>query len=240
MVQRQGLQHYLTKEVFVTGSTFSANEAVHQGAAASGHAYGGGLYVFGNTASLLNTTLSGNSAKADGKAYGGGLFVKGEIVAHVTHSTIAANLADGAGGAYGGGISHFPSGSGTERSEQVVLLNTLLSGNDALGAAAPKGDDCYEKTYTLGNNLLSQDDNCYLDSSLASGSVIDQLDVDPQLAALASNGGRVETHALGSSSPARGTASCLDWTGEPVTVDARGIPRDGHCDLGAYEFRDRR
>jgi len=60
----------------------------------------------------------------------------------------------------------------------------------------------------------------------------DRLNVNPQLSALANNGGRTQTHALRSSSPALGN-------GNPsgVSVDQRGTarPQGGAADSGAFE-----
>jgi hypothetical protein len=224
--------------VSVHRSTFAYNEAVHAGGTATGESYGGGLYVYGYTATLTNTTISGNRSEADGAAYGGGLFAKGDITLYLVQSTVADNEADGLDGAYGGGVSHFPSSAGVVRDEEIVLLNTILSHNASTSAVLAKGPDCFQTTYTLGSNLLSDDTDCFLDSSLALSVVADQLDVDPGLEGLLDNGGFVATHALPSSSPARGASTCQSWTGRKVPNDARGVRRDRSCDLGAWEYAD--
>ena len=121
-----------------------------------------------------------------------------------------------------------------------MLINSVLGGNTVSGSSTPKGPNCYENTFTLGNNVIADDSNCFLDDTLASGTVADYLDVDPLLNALADNGGPVYTHSLGDASPARGVANCLSWDGVKVTDDARGIVRDRKCDLGAYEYADAR
>ena len=60
--------------------------------------------------------------------------------------------------------------------------------------------------------------------------------IDPQLEALANNGGSTSTHALRVSSPALNT-------GEPsfsaLSTDQRGLPRvvNGRLDIGAFEFQ---
>jgi hypothetical protein len=54
---------------------------------------------------------------------------------------------------------------------------------------------------------------------------------DPQLAALADNGGPTETMALAAGSPAIDVGtSCPD-------TDQRGMPRNGPCDAGAFEYQ---
>jgi hypothetical protein len=54
---------------------------------------------------------------------------------------------------------------------------------------------------------------------------------DPLLAPLADNGGPNETMALWPGSPAIDAGA----TGCPP-IDQRGVPRNGNCDIGAYEF----
>ena len=55
---------------------------------------------------------------------------------------------------------------------------------------------------------------------------------------LADNGGPTQTQALSPESPAVDAGSCTDASGNPVTIDQRGIPRPQHgvCDIGAYEL----
>ena len=62
---------------------------------------------------------------------------------------------------------------------------------------------------------------------------------DPVLGALANNGGPTQTHAFLAGSPAidaGNPAGCTDHLGNPLAADQRGMPRDGRCDMGAYEF----
>lgn len=223
----------------VVRSTITGNESVHDAVRGVGPAYGGGIYLHGETAVLLNTTISGNTVDADGDGWGGGLFAKGLLDAYVEHSTIASNTVSGGTAAYGGGVSHFP-GTAADRNERVMLLNTIVAGNTATSSTLAKGPDVYSKIYTLYNNILSSATDTILDNSLATSLGTDQLNVDPQLGSLGNNGGPVSTHALGSSSPARAGATCLDVDGGAITTDARGVSRDARCDIGAYEYPDRR
>jgi hypothetical protein len=66
---------------------------------------------------------------------------------------------------------------------------------------------------------------------------------DPKLGSLQMNGGATQTHALLAGSPAIDAgpdAACVsNFTGTPLTVDQRGVPRPAstHCDVGAFELQ---
>jgi len=98
-----------------------------------------------------------------------------------------------------------------------VLRNSIVTGNTApLGT---RGADCFDRP----QSVLS---------SIDSDGTCGPTTVDPKLAALADNGGLVQTMALPATSPAvnAGNNSVC-----PLT-DARGAFRgDGACDIGAFE-----
>jgi CSLREA domain-containing protein len=77
--------------------------------------FGGGIYAAG-TATLTNSTVSGNNAGG-----GGGIYAAG--TATLTNSTVSGNTIDGGGG-FGGGII----AAGT-----ATLTNSTVSGNNAGG-----------------------------------------------------------------------------------------------------------
>jgi hypothetical protein len=192
----------------IIGSTISNNSADN----------GGGIYLKGPTtgvpSSILNTTISGNTAtEVDGfGGYGGGIGNVGTLT--LTNVTIAGNTA--------------PYGAGLYSASPLNLINTIIANNLS-------GTNCGSSVplTSQGNNLAS-DSSCNL---TASG---DQQGVNPLLAPLANNGGPTWTHALLPGSPAIDTGSQLSC---PAT-DQRGIPRpidgDGNsspiCDIGAYEY----
>jgi hypothetical protein len=111
-------------------------------------------------------------------------------------------------------VGNQPQGIGGDLRE---LVNSIVTGNTApLGT---RGADCFNVPATVGNSIDS-------DGSCAATTV------DPQLAALADNGGLVQTMALPAGSPAvnAGNSSVC-----PLS-DARGAFRgDGACDIGAFE-----
>jgi uncharacterized repeat protein (TIGR01451 family) len=71
--------------------------------------------------------------------------------------------------------------------------------------------------------------------------------IDPRLDALADNGGKTQTHALKTNSPAVEAGICTDLSGSVLTTDQRGLPRlvdlpgkpnlAAGCDIGAYELQ---
>jgi CSLREA domain-containing protein len=190
----------------VANTTFSGNTATGFGGA------GGGLYKFGAgsplTANVRNSTFSGNTASV----FGGGIYTAHSTL-FVTNSTLSGNAANGAGAP--GGDIYQDSGQGAVTLKNTIVANSTAGGN--CGGIIANGGNNLDSGATCGwgsnNNSLSN--------------------VDPKLGLLASNGGRTQTMALLTGSPAinKGTdAGC------PGT-DQRGIarPQGTHCDIGAYE-----
>ncbi len=170
----------------------------------------GGGILNTGTLTLTNVTLSDNEASS-----GGGLQNQG--TATLTNVTIYENTAV----ASGGGVN---ASDGT-----LTVVNSILAGN-----SAASGPDCAGTMVSQGYNLI-QNGSCTVN-----GSTTGHVSGDPQLGALALNGGSTLNHALASGSPAldAGTnASC-------ATADQRGVARpiDGNgdstatCDMGAFEF----
>lgn len=139
---------------------------------------------------------------------------------------------------YGGGIRLYENG----QDMTANFLNVTVSGNTAtvgsgldLGSAnvnientivangAGGGADCEIGVASLDTNAgnLIEDDTCSPDFS-----------GDPNLAALAFNGGPTQTQAILYPSDAIDNGS----NAECPTADQRGISRDTQCDIGAYEF----
>lgn len=102
--------------VIVTDSTISNNQATFQG--------GGGIYAETGTVTILNSTISGNSAAPFGS--GGGVYMSGAGSVVVTNSTISGNSAAGGGG----GVDTFGS---------ITATNSTITGNSATESAAKGG-----------------------------------------------------------------------------------------------------
>ncbi len=216
----------------IIDSTFTGNSA----------GYGGGIsggYQGEGEFSIINTTLSGNSASTSG----GGLYDEG--IATITNSTISGNTSPN----HGGGISvsaagyipsslyitystvadnNAPTGGGIFNNGNTLLSNTIVANNP--------GSDCVVNngSVTDGGYNLDSDGTCGLDP--ANGSLPN---TNPMLGALQDNGGPNSTQALLPGSPAIDAGDnhrCPEF-------DQRGMyrPVDGNadgtatCDMGAYE-----
>jgi CSLREA domain-containing protein len=113
------------------GGTLSLNlSTLSNNLITSGASLGGGMCIFANgSATITNTTISGNSASA-----GGGISHQGTGILTIRGSTISGNSATGiATNAYGGGL---------HSDKQAVITNSTLSGNHSAfvgGAIAANG-----------------------------------------------------------------------------------------------------
>ncbi len=227
----------------ITNSAITNNQANY-----SGTSWGAGIYLngTGTSATLLNVTLSGNTANFTG----GGMEIRNDNSisglttltnvtisentaqvntaiyiknndAHVAilNSTIAQNYRTAASGT-----------AGILNGGSVTIRNSLLAGND--------GSNCYIAVgivapwTSLGNNMESGA-TCQF-SSVAKN---DHQNTDPQLITLANNGGPVKTMALHAGSPAINAVTYNAPNGCPAT-DARLVARPfgAYCDIGAYEY----
>ena len=170
---------------------------------------GGGIRVDSGTVTVENSTISGNTANS-----GGGIRnLNGTVT--VSSSTIANN---NGGTSFGGGIATFSPGVFT-------LTGSILANNTA--GTSP---DCTEAVVSGGFNLIEDTTGCAI-SGTTTGNVTG---VDPQLLALASNGGPTQTHALTGTSPALNarTSGC-----PPPATDQRGVtrPQATACEIGSFE-----
>ena len=222
--------------VTLNNSTLSGNSASSKD--------GGGIFSNNVTGTLNNSTVSGNSAPNGG---GGGVEVlTGSLT--LTNSTLSSNQAKG-----GGGID---SNNGS-----VTLSNSTLSGNSCsspFGAGGINQTGAGDAV-TATNSTISANTGGYyggifgnpgsiqvINSIVAgnSGSYPYQIppffngsgsitDGDPQLGALANNGGLTQTMRPLPGSPAIDAIAC---TNAPA-ADQRGIvrPQGVQCDIGAVE-----
>lgn len=241
----------------IQGSTFDGNEAGAGGGAISGafksgtaldiasstfsnnvgHAAGGGAILYyssiGSTTNLSieSSTFSGNAADAAGAIQFQNA-VGTTITASIVNSTIAYNTATSLSG---GGIVNL-------NGSTITLHNTILANNtagnttyhDIWGSVAGGGASSYNLIGQVGGSGLTHNSNG--NKVGTTGTRIDAL-----LAPLGDYGGRTQTHALKTSSPAldagKGSLSNLE--------DQRGFSRevdlsttngsDGYRDIGAYE-----
>ncbi|MBP0017400.1 MAG: CHAT domain-containing protein [Cyanobacteria bacterium SBLK] len=200
----------------------------------TGNNFGGGLYTrqTNSNISVTNSTISGNSAR-----FGGGLLTRNTI--DLTNTTVSANSSSN----FGGGIA--ASSGGTIQNSTIAFNTTNTNGGGLYTIAG---------TFDIANTIIAQNaasgtgndisaPNVHLQSSLLEDTVgvtsfltdtNNLIGVDPQLEAIANNGGLTQTHALPELSPARNAG---DNTLTTVTTDQRGEARisGSAIDIGAYE-----
>jgi uncharacterized repeat protein (TIGR01451 family) len=208
----------------IADSTIAGNRVT--GGAVEG--LGGGVYALGKL-SLVNSTVTGNSAESTGLiVQGGGVLLaidpasaegsEGTIV----NSTVAGNSV-GTGGV-GGGLAVYNPEPTIGGSAALSVKNTIVAGNTGPGGAS----DCAPVAMVTSDHNISSDSSCLFTDA---GS---KQNTNPLLAGLANKGGETDTLALQAGSPAidAGTnAGC------PAT-DQRGVPRPqgSACDIGAFEL----
>ena len=176
---------------------------------------------------MSNSTLSGNSANVGFSSGGGAIHNNGGTVTVSSNSTLSGNSVTDVDYGHGGGIAFINGGSFT-------LQNTIV-------ANSPSGGNCY----AVGGSITDSGYNLDSDGSCGFGTANHSLSgtwdnpLNPQLGALADNGGPTMTHALLAGSPAlntipQGTNGC---GGLILNTDQRGVsrPQGSACDTGSFE-----
>ena len=230
---------------------------VGNSASAVGDYGGGGIYSDGSeggsaTLTLVNSTLSDNSAPG---GFGGGISNNGSeggsATLSVANSTLSGNSSGGGGG---GAIDNDATVGG---SAPTTVSNSTLSGNSGVGGIYNNGaltlgntifrtgvggnifNDVTGSVTSLGYNLSNDGGGGYLTGTG------DQINTDPILGPLKNNGGSTFTHAPLSNSPAIDRGKDIGATGRdqrgsvrPVTYDASITPPSGgdRSDIGAVEL----
>jgi hypothetical protein len=200
-----GIYGFFGSAITITGSTISDN--------VSGDV-AGGLRTLSN-ATVVNSTFSGNVSTV---WHGGGIFhTDGDLT--VTHSTFAGNVAPG-----GTASAILVATFGAPAS--ATLTGNILEGIPGSPACAIEGGGAATITSAGGN--IDVDNSCNL---VAAG---DQPATNPQLGALADNGGGTLTHLPAAGSPAIDAAAAATCPG----TDQRGVvrPQGAGCDVGAVEL----
>jgi len=195
-------------DLVITASTISGNQNT------SGGSSGGGISFATGTASITNTTISGNTAAY----YGGGMSVGPNASVTLQNVTLVGNSRHNSFGE-GGGIRIHATAS-------VEVRNSLIANN-----TNGPGPDVKGTVISDGSNLIG-------DTSDSSGWVSSDLqNVEPKLGPLQDNGGPTPTHALLTGSPAidagnSATAAAVDQRGIARPVNATGnIMFLGHAAL---------
>jgi hypothetical protein len=196
----------------MTGSTISGN---HSGVR------GGGVYLYDATATIVDSTISGNFALAGGGLMGLSYYAATVLV---QNSTVAFNTASGAGG---GLVSNLGNGS---LPIDLQIDSTIVGKNISQLTPTPAGPDIFGHV-TANFSLIGNTTDATIDSGANN-----KLNVDPLLGPLAFNGGLTMTHAL-----TAGSGSLAIGAGEAnsLPTDQRGNARTvgGLTDIGAYEIQ---
>jgi CSLREA domain-containing protein len=174
---------------------------------------------------VVNSTISGNSATRDG----GGIYQGGGSVS-LFNATITDNAADDNGDGLGDGGGIF-----VRDNLLAVARNSIIAGNSDESSSGTLRPNCSGNLSGEGYNLIDDPTGCALLGD-TTGYVTG---VAAQLGRLTGNGGPSFTHALLAGSPAidaGNPAGCVDEAGAPLTTDQRGFARSGRCDIGAFEF----
>jgi CSLREA domain-containing protein len=199
-------------------STIFNNSATDEGGGISNEALGFGRVEVALT--LINSTVSGNSAPKGGGIFNSNFIDEAEASLRLTNSTVAGNSAT----QDGGGIDL--NAGGLTLVNSLVAQNGAPTGPDVL--LGPEGASLSARFNLIGDGSGSGITNTNGNQVGTSGSPI-----DPKIGPLAANGGPTRTHALLAGSPAINAASNADCPG----VDQRGVarPQGAGCDIGSYE-----
>jgi hypothetical protein len=221
----------------INGSSISGNSTYYL--CGSCHGFGGGISNAGGTVNITNTTISRNTLGGSGKG-GGILNEKGVVV--LTNSTISGNQSGQYGYSGNGGGIYNSNGA------KVSLINATIYGN----SGNVGGIYNLDSVVYMRNSIITQT-TAYLPCEISGGEIVSQgnnitgtlcetsvtgdltgnvVTNDPKLAPLGFYGGKTETHALLSDSPALNPAS----SNNAPTLDQRGGSRNGTADIGAFEM----
>jgi RTX calcium-binding nonapeptide repeat (4 copies) len=197
---------------------------------------GGGVRNLGGDLRIESSTISGNTAQG---AFGGGGVYSGYGDLTIANSTITGNTSTSQDG---GGVYTDANGPGTN-----VIRQSTITGNHAEDSGG--GAYLYGQTEVIGsiiaNNTAAnlgndvENDPAKVDFNFSliedpgptaitgANNIFGQ---DPNLLALANNGGPTDTQAF-KQSPVKNKVP----TGQSEKKDQRGAPRKGKGDIGGYE-----
>jgi hypothetical protein len=229
-----------------------------------GGGLGGGIFNMFGTATLINVTISGNSATGGKGAIGGsggdglgaGVFnLNGTL--NLTDVTIANNTGTAGGGSTLGivdGLGLYTMadanavGGASGQTATVNMNNSIIALNPGVVGAGSGGFDMAQNSsdfaFTNTAHIMGKA-NLVPTAAVHNGNGITILDPTvlingfgpPVLGPLANNGGLEQTMALDPNSPGAGAADGT-VTGLPA-VDERGLPRptrtQGPLDIGAFQ-----
>lgn len=221
--------------VTLSGSTVSGNAANWKDSFIPPGAEGGGIWAGGDV-SLTSSTVSGNSAASRGT--GGGVYSDGNVT--LDDSTVSGNTAANDPNTYGtgGGISaaqvtlKFSTVAGNVgRTGANLATRSLTSSASVVAYPGGGGTDCVVGATTSVGYSYDDDGSCGF-----TGAHDTSRGPDPQLGALADNGGPTQTMHPAVGSPLVNAIPSVSCTGCDGT-DQRGVtrPQGSGYDIGAVE-----
>jgi len=204
------------------GGTLTVINSTVSGNTAS--SWGGGIAEWAGTLTLINSTLSGNQAPGGDTSFdgGGAMDLYGTPTVTIVNSTIVSNTAAPAN------VSR--SGIWLE-SGTLNIQNSIVAGNSVASNVKVESPAIFT---SQGHNLTNSG------AGTPFTATTDLTNTNPLLGPLQDNGGSTWTHALLPGSPAIDRIPFgVNGCGTTLTADQRGQPRPGTfthlCDIGAYE-----
>jgi hypothetical protein len=219
------------------------------GGGGGGAGMGGAIFNHQGELTLLNSTLSGNTAvggqagpAADaGRSFGGAIFNLNGAV-RIDYSTIAFNTADDGGALYNLGYLAEDTGDpdGHTYSARVVATGSIISPTVVSAAPAMVSGGLQNTVDDPGDTTIDLTASNLIEAAteIGDGVVVtgpNTLVGNPELDPLADNGGPTPTHALLPASPAIDTAQ---ETCPPTDQRGEARPSGFACDIGAFESND--
>jgi len=242
---------YTSGTVFINRSTIAANSARN----------GGGIYADAGSVTINNSIISGNHVQSVVQSNGGGIHLSQSSLT-INNSIVSDNTATGGGGGIHGAF-------GSLYMYNSTVTRNSASSNDAGGITAMGGriinstvvgnfgraDVSANSSCSFGNSIVGSNYGFFnslgyniigntTNTQIIGTTTGNQLNVNPQLAPLANNGGTSETLALLPTSPAINAGSdalAVDANGNLIRFDQRGscFRRfvGNSVDIGAFEVQ---
>ena len=219
--------------IYAVGQSQIHHSAVINNMLTGYYAYGAGINA--NNGSVLNCTVSGNTAYGHWYASGGGVYMTGNAGGLVRNCLLSGNNAHtdygGTNWASGGGVYFF--GGGT-------LESSTMSGNTVNGDISNGGGLTYggqiRNTIIYGNTAAT-DPNYYLDQyAPATFDHCDSTPLPPGTGNIASDPDFVNGYHLGAGSPCIDTGTNQAWMTTATDLDGNLRIANGIVDMGAFEF----
>ncbi len=247
--------------ITIINSTIADNESV----GTSPTSGGGGLINTAASATIINSTFSGNTAKNGGA-------IRNDTNLELINTTLSGNTAtfiQGGGGAIANSTGNVivngstitnntaaGTGAGISTTSTVTVTNSIIAANAGNKDIAAVSIGNLNGSFTSGgNNLIGNGEGVSGFSNGTNGDKVgkdkDNL-IDPKLDTLKDNGGATQTHALLDRSPAINAGdndqiaddkADLDQNSDTIKIPfeqrGEGFERvvDGNVDIGAVEFK---